>query len=356
MRTTPSFRRPRGWRSGLPILLLAACGAPAIGLDPVSPSVRQNQASAAARRAGLTIGLALDVGGRSDGSYNAMAGLGADRAAGEHGVKIVEVAATRTDTDGTRVLKLRQLLTNGAKDIVAVGNGYRSAVDTLAEANPGVRFALVDGVPLNRPNVITVTFANEEGSYLVGAAAAEKTKTNRIGFVGGMQSQVIDSFRAGYIAGAKAVNPKIVVDTAYLSSGTAGFADIPGARVAAARMYAAGDDIVYQAAGSSGMGVFEAAKSAGKLAIGVDTDQFVTAPTQVRDVILTSMIKRVDYGVEFFVKVIVEGAFRPGVERFDLKSGGLEVATSGGRIDDIVPRLGELRDRLISGEIVAPSR
>ncbi len=340
----------------LPAVVLAACGTPPTGLDPVAPSTLQNQPSGGVRRATLTIGLALDVGGRSDGSYNAMAGQGADRAAREHSVKIVEVAATKSDTDATRVAKLRQLLAGGAKDIVAVGNAYRPAIDTLAEAHPGVRFALVDGVPLSRPNVITVTFANEEGSYLVGAAAAEKTKTNRIGFVAGMRSEVIESFRAGYVAGAKAVNPQIVVDTAYLSSGTAGFADVTGARAAAARMYAAGDDIVYQAAGSSGVGVFEAAEAAGKLAIGVDTDQYVTAASRLRDVILTSMIKRVDFGVEFFVKVVVEGAFRPGVERFDLKSGGLEVATSGGRIDDIVPRLGDLRERIISGEIVVPTR
>ncbi len=306
---------------------------------------------------GVTVGLALDVGGRADHSYNATAGDGADRGALDFGVTILEESAAKTDNKGVRQARLERLIAQGGTSIIAVGNAYREAVLAVARAHPKVRFALVDAVPVTAPNVLNVTFADEQGSYLVGVAAALKTKTNRVGFVGGVQSSVVEAFQAGFTAGAKAVNPSIAVDTAYLGvfPDGSGFQSAAAARAAAGRMYSAGADIVFHAAGGSGSGVFDAAVAAHAWAIGVDSDQYLTVAPEVQQAILTSMVKRLDVAVYFVIKSIAEGAFTPGVERFDLKSGGVDYATSGGRVDDIKATLEDYREKIIAGQIVVPT-
>ncbi len=154
------------------------------------------------------------------------------------------------------------------------------------------------------PNVDQITFAENEGSFLVGAAAALKSKAGHIGFVGGVNTPLIKKFEAGYIAGAKAVNPNIKIRLKYLTQPPdfSGFGDPAKGKTAAEGMFQGGADVVYHAAGGSGGGVFTAAKAAGKMAIGVDSDQALTAAADVKDVIITSMIKKVDVGVFDFIK------------------------------------------------------
>ena len=201
-----------------------------------------------------------------------------------------------------------------------------------------------------------MTFAENEGSFLVGAAAALKTKTNTIGFVGGVETPLIKKFEVGYKAGAKAVNPSIKVQVKYLSQPPdfSGFGSTAKGKAAAEGMYQGGADIVFHAAGGSGGGVFQAAKAAGKLAIGVDSDQALTADPAVRDVIMTSMIKKVDVAVFDFITAVKDGTFTAGEKVFDLKAGGVGYSTTGGMIDDIKSKLDDYKEKIIAGEITVP--
>ncbi len=240
------------------------------------------------------------------------------------------------------------------------GFAYAKSVGTAAKANPSVKFAIVDDASPDSAgaNVDQITFAENQGSFLVGAAAALKSKANHIGFVGGVNTDLIKKFQAGYEAGAKAVNPNIVIDVKYLTQPPdfSGFSSVDKGKAAAEGMYQGGADIVYHAAGGSGGGVFTAAKAAGKLAIGVDSDQALTAPADVRDVILTSMIKKVDVGVYDFINSVKSGTFKAGNKVFDLKAGGVDYSTTGGKVDDIKTKLDDYKAQIIAGTITVPSK
>jgi basic membrane protein A and related proteins len=308
---------------------------------------------------GLKIGMAYDVGGRGDQSFNDAAAAGLDRAVKELGVQSKEAAATNGEAESARQERLQQLIDAGYTNVVAVGFAYAKSVGAAAKANPNVKFAIVDDASDDSKgsNVDQITFAEEQGSYLVGAAAALKSKANHIGFVGGVETALIKKFQAGYAAGAKAVNPNIVIDFKYLTQPPdfSGFNSVDKGKAAAEGMYQGGADIVYQAAGGSGGGVFTAAKAAGKLAIGVDSDQAKTAAADVRDVIMTSMIKKVDVGVYDFIKSVSDGSFKAGNKIFDLKAGGVDYSTTGGKIDDIKPKLDDYKAQIIAGSIKVPT-
>jgi len=269
-----------------------------------------------------------------------------------------KIAATNGEAESARQERLQQLIDAGYNNVVAVGFAYAKSVGAAAKANPNVKFAIVDDASKDSagPNVDQITFAEEQGSYLVGAAAALKSKVNHIGFVGGVNTDLIKKFQAGYQAGAKAVNPNIVIDVKYLTEPPdfSGFNSVDKGKAAAEGMYQGGADIVYQAAGGSGGGVFTAAKAGGKLAIGVDSDQAKTAAADVRDVIMTSMIKKVDVGVYDFIKSVSNNTFKAGVKVFDLKAGGVDYSTTGGKIDDIKSKLDDYKAQIIAGTITVP--
>ena len=308
---------------------------------------------------GLKVGMAYDVGGRGDQSFNDAAAAGLDKAVKELGVQSKEAAATNGEAESARAERLQQLIDAGYNNIVAVGFAYAKSVGTIAKANPNVKFAIVDDASPDSagPNVDQITFAEEQGSYLVGAAAALKSKASHIGFVGGVNTDLIKKFQAGYQAGAKAVNPNIVIDVKYLTEPPdfSGFNSVDKGKAAAEGMYQGGADIVYQAAGGSGGGVFTAAKAAGQLAIGVDSDQAKTAAADVRDVIMTSMIKKVDVGVFDFIKSVSDGTFKAGNKVFDLKAGGVDYSTTGGKIDDIKSKRVYYKAQIIAGTIKVPT-
>jgi basic membrane protein A len=220
-----------------------------------------------------------------------------------------------------------------------------------------VSFAIVDDAEATGKNIANLLFAEEQGSFLVGAAAALKTKSDHIGFVGGVEVPLIQKFEAGYIAGAEEVNPNIRVDTTYLTQPPdfSGFADPAKGQTAATGMFDAGADVVYHAAGGSGTGVFQAAKAANGWAIGVDSDQYKTASPGLREVILTSMIKKVDVAVFDFLRSFVEGKPLTGEQVYDLEDNGVAYSTSGGFIDDITDQLEEYKQQIIAGEIQVPA-
>ncbi len=340
------------------IVAAAALGLAACGTSN-TPSPGTTGTGPAAGGSGLKVGMAYDVGGRGDQSFNDAAAKGLDKAKADFGAQAKESAATNGEPESAREERLQQLIDAGYDNIVAVGFAYAPAVKKVAAdpANKDVKFALVDSTDAQGPNIANITFAENEGSFLVGAAAALKTKTNVIGFVGGVETPLIKKFEKGYVAGAKHINPKIDIKIKYLTQPPdfSGFASVDKGKAAAEGMYQQGADIVYHAAGGSGGGVFQAAKAAGKWAIGVDSDQALTADASVRDVILTSMIKRVDVGVFDFIKSVKEGTFTAGNHVFDLKAGGVDFATTGGHIDDIKGKLDDLKAKIISGEIKVPS-
>ncbi len=207
-------------------------------------------------------------------------------------------------------------------------------------------------------NVHGLLFAENEGSYLVGAIAALKSKTGNIGFVGGVQVPLIQKFEAGYVAGAKAINPNIKIQVKYLTQPPdfSGFTDPAKGKTAAQGMLDAGADVIYHAAGGSGGGVFEAVKAKNAMAIGVDSDQALTAAPAVRDVIISSMIKKVDVAVFDFIKSAQDGNIPDGDQVYDLKKGGVDYSTTGGKIDDIKSKVEDLKQQIIDGKITVPTQ
>jgi basic membrane protein A len=169
---------------------------------------------------------------------------------------------------------------------------------------------------------------------------------------------LIHKFQAGYEAGAKAAKPDVKVQVKYLTQPPdfSGFGDPAKGKTAAEGMYDAGADVVYHASGGSGGGVFQAAAAAEKLAIGVDSDQYNTADPAVKDVILTSMLKKLDVAVYDFIKTVVDGNFKAGPNMYNLEKNGVGYSTSGGKVDDIKDQLEEYKTKIVSGEIKVPEK
>jgi len=333
-------------------LALAGCGS---STDSTSTPGASGTTSAAKV---IKVGMAYDVGGRGDQSFNDAAAAGLDKAKAELKADTKEATAVNGEPESAREERLQQLIDAGYTNIVAVGFAYAPAVKKVAAANPDVKFALIDSTDATGANITNLTFAEQEGSFLVGAAAALKSKTGNIGFIGGVNVDLIKKFEAGYTMGAKTVNPAIKVQVKYLTQPPdfGGFNDPAKGKIAAAGMFQQGADVVYAAAGGSGGGMFTAASAAGKMAIGVDSDQALTAPAAVKDVIITSMIKAVDVATFDFIKGLTEGKFTAGNKVFDLKAGGVGYSTTGGKIDDIKTKLEDFKQQIIDGKIVVPTK
>ncbi len=316
---------------------------------------------------GPQIGVAYDVGGRGDQSFNDSAYEGLTKAVEDLDATCKEIEAGSGETDADREERLRTLADAGFNPIYAIGYVYSPAARTVAQEYPDTDFAVVDGYasldekgnPAPLDNLADLVFAEEQGSFLVGVAAAMKTQTDNVGFVGGVNGPLIQKFEAGYKAGVKAVDPKIKIQTEYLSQEDPqqGYENPSGGETAATGMYDNGADIVYHAAGKSGLGVFDAVVAAGKgkWAIGVDSDQYLTASKEQKPHILTSMLKRVDTAVFDYAKAFDDGDAPSGFVTNDLKSDGVGYSTSGGFIDDITGDIDAYAEKIKSGEIKVPT-
>lgn len=337
---------------------IAVAAAAALTLTACSSGGPATSAPASSTAPAIKVGMAYDVGGRGDQSFNDSAAAGLDKAKGEFGIDAKESAATNGEAESAREERLNQLIDAGYTNIVAVGFAYATAVGKVAKENTDVKFAIVDDSTNTMDNVMNLTFAENEGSFLVGAAAALKSKAKHVGFVGGVETDLIKKFEAGFDAGVKAVDPSIKIESKYLTQPPdfSGFSSVDKGKAAAEGMYQKGADVVYHAAGGSGGGVFTAAKAAGKWAIGVDSDQAKTAAEDVRSVILTSMLKRVDVAVYTFIKAVHDGTFKGGTTVFDLKVDGVGYSTTGGNIDDIKDKLEAYKADIISGKITVPAK
>jgi basic membrane protein A and related proteins len=304
---------------------------------------------------GPKIGLAYDIGGRGDKSFNDLAAAGTKKAAEDLHATCKESEAQPDEADTAKEERLRTLADAGYDPIVAVGFVYTPMVTKVAKEYPKLKFAIVDGASQGK-NVTNLAFEPEQSSFLVGVAAGLKTKTNKVGFVGGVTGPILDPFAAGFQAGVKEVNPKAQVMMKWLSDqgDQKAFANPPGGKTAATALYDAGADIVFHAAGLSGNGVFEAAAAEKKLAIGVDSDQYLSAPKAQQPYILTSSLKRVDVAVDDYITAYTQKKTKAGFDVYDLKRDGVGYSTSGGKVDDIKSKIDAYKAKIISGEIKVP--
>ncbi|MCE2914661.1 MAG: BMP family lipoprotein [Rubrivivax sp.] len=254
-----------------------------------------------------------DMGGKFDKSFNQAGFDGAERWKKESGKTYMEFEiANATQREQAK----RRMAERGANPIVAIGFAQGSSLEKVAKDFPNTRFAIIDSV-IALPNVQSIVFKEHEGSFLVGMMAAMASKTGKVGFVGGMDIPLIRKFQCGYEQGAKFVNPK--VETSANMTGTTGAAwndPARGGELAKAQ-FARGVDVIFAAAGGTGLGVYQAAKDNGRLAIGVDSNQNHLHPGTM----LTSMVKRVDVAVYNAFKGVV-----PGTTALGLKEGGVDVA------------------------------
>ncbi|MBT0767971.1 BMP family ABC transporter substrate-binding protein [Kineosporia sp. J2-2] len=333
---------------------LAACGG---GSDDDSST----DAGGSSATSDVKVGLAYDVGGRGDQSFNDSAATGLDKAKSEFGVEAKELEASTGETDTQREERLRLLAQGGYNPVIAVGYAYATALGNVAKEFPDTQFAIIDDSTLaDTANVTSLVFAEEQGSYLVGAIAAEASKTGSIGYIGGVNTPLLQKFEAGFTQGAEAVNKDIKVQVKYLSQPPdySGFGAPDKAETTAQGMIDADADVIYAAAGGSGSGVFKAVKAAGAdhWAIGVDSDQYLTAGDDVKDVILTSMLKRVDTSVYDFVKSAVDGKVLTGVQEFDLSDEGIDYSTSNSAVESYEAKADELKKQIIDGDITVSDK
>jgi basic membrane protein A len=335
-------------------MALAACASD----EPTSGGSGEGGGGAAAEE--LRVGLAYDTGGRGDRSFNDSAYAGASAAVEALGGELQEFSPNEDASN--RAEGLAGLAEQGFNPVIAVGFNYDDVIAEVAPQFPDTTFAQVDGSNADGAkgdNVTGLIFAEEQGSFLAGVAAALKSESGHIGFVGGVQSPLIQKFEAGYVAGAQAVNPQITIDRQYISPAGdfSGFSDPARGQIVAQGMYDAGADIVYHAAGGSGIGVFQAAAASGNRAIGVDSDQYLTVTDPaLQAVIMTSMLKRVDNAVEQFINDYSEGNVQGATDvPNDLSTEGIDLATSGGFIDDIQTDIEQYKQQIIDGTITVPT-
>src|SRR5689334_725696 len=347
------------------LLATASAAIVAFGLAACGGKSDSGTGTTSGAKKTVKVGLAYDIGGRGDKSFNDAAAAGLEKAKKDLDIQTRELEANKDETDNDKYSRLKLLCDGGYNPVVAVGFAYAGAdpatgpIAKAAKDCPNTKFAIIDDASSKADNLANLTFAEEQGSFLVGAAAALKSTGGHVGFVGGCTVDLIKKFEAGYAAGAKAVKPDIKVDVNYLSTPAdkcSGFNDPAKGQTSAEGMYDAGADVVYQAAGGSGVGVFKAAKGKGKLAIGVDSDQYNTVTPDLKDVIITSMLKRVDVAVYTFLKDQGEGKFTAGETIFDLKADGVGYSTSGGKIDDIKSKLDDYKQQIIDKKITVPTK
>ncbi|WP_103503366.1 MULTISPECIES: BMP family protein [unclassified Streptomyces] len=297
--------------------------------------------------------IAFDVGGRDDASFNEAAARGADKALDELDVETYYQTARDDETDADREQRLQQMAEAGYNPVIGVGYLYGPAVERVAAEFPDTTFGVVDAVA-EGDNVYSMIFAEHEASYLAGVAAALKTETDKVGFIGGVNTTLIQKFQAGFEQGVNDTNADIEVDVQYLyADDPKGFTDVAKAKEQANGMLGRDIDVIYTAAGLSGNGsIEEVASHEGAWAIGVDSDQYQQAGlAEYQDSILTSAVKGVDVAVFDLISSIENDDAMSGTGEYGLENDGVWLATSGGFIDDISDELEAAKQRIIDGEV-----
>ncbi|MGZ3691256.1 MAG: BMP family lipoprotein [Pseudobdellovibrio sp.] len=300
--------------------------------------------------ANIKVGLVLDKGGKDDKSFNTSAYEGAMKAQKDLGIELKYVEAT--DNNSLEVLH-RNFAQKKYDLVIGIGFAQADAVKKVAALFPQTQFAIVDG-DVTAPNVRALLFEEHEGSFLVGAAAAMKSKTGVVGFIGGMDIPLIRRFQKAYEAGVKYVNPKATVITNYIGVTGEAWNNPAKAKEIALAQIGQKADVIFHAAGASGSGLFDAAAEKKVYAIGVDSNQNWIKP----GVVLTSMLKRVDVAVYDTIKEVNEKKFKAGVVRFGLKDSGVDWALDKNNESlwsaTEKTKLGDIKSKIIAKKISVP--
>jgi basic membrane protein A len=312
------------------------------------------------------IGMVYALGGLGDGSFNDQAQTGAQQAEEELGISFNDFQPSQSSEFETFQRRAATSTDPNYDLVCCIGFAQQSTLQDTAPQFTDQDFMIVDAV-VDQPNVDSYVFAEEEGSYLVGqlaglmtsrsfsaGAGSTQSDSTNVGFVGGAEVPIIEKFEAGYTAGVKAANADVDVITNYVG----GFNDPAGGREAALSMYNSGADVIYHASGNTGTGVFQAAQDQGRYAIGVDADQSVTK-SGFADVILASMVKRVDTAVFNSIESVVNGNFSSGVTALGLADDGVGIVY-GQQLGDSIPsevrsEIDTARQSIIDGDIDVPT-
>ena len=308
----------------------------------------------------FSVAMVTDVGGVDDKSFNQSAWEGIKEFGADNGLEKgdggIDYLQSKSDADYNT--NLNKLVRRDFDLVFGVGYKMQESVEEISKQKQDNKFAIIDSV-VDQPNVASVLFKEQEGSYLAGVAAALMTKSKKIGFVGGMESDVIERFEAGFLEGVKAVDPSIKVDVQY----TGAFDKAELGKTTANRMYSSGVDIIFHAAGGTGNGVFAEAKELKTKnpdsyvwVIGVDSDQYEEGAVGDTNVTLTSMLKRVDIAVQNLSKLAMEDKF-PGGETtvYGLAEEGVALADSRGAIpEDVLAQIDEYAKKIADGDVVVP--
>lgn len=341
---------------------LAACGSGG-GSSNSSSSGDSGSGNSGSSYDGPRIGMVTDTGGVNDNSFNEGAWNGLQALAKEHGMDIgTDVKYLESSKSSDYIPNLKQFARMDYDLVFAIGFKMASAIRTVAKEYPDQKWAIIDAVVKKKnsdemfDNVASITFKEQQGSFLAGVVAAKKTDTGKIGFIGGVQSAVISRFQYGYLAGAKTVNPDITIFQQYAGS----FADASKGKQIASTMYEKGADVIFHAAGATGNGVFTEAKNRASngqdvWVIGVDTDQYKQG--QPEGVTLTSMVKHVNKAIIHVSEQLMKGKF-PGGEHIllGLEDGGVGLAKDHrGRVSDKTWELvKQYKKKIINGKIEVP--
>ena len=316
------------------IFALAACGS-------------KPAAQAPAAEAKVKIGMVTDVGGVNDKSFNPTSWEGLQALAKEDSRFEVNYLESKTDADYQT--NINTFIDEKYDLIICVGYMLADATRAAAEANPDQKFAIIDDdTCADLPNVACLMFAQEQASYLVGLVAGSVTQSKTVGYVQGMVFPSMNKFGVGFISGVLAVCP----DATVLQYNANNFGDSAGGSTAAKDMITKGADVIYHAAGGTGMGVIEACNEEGIWAIGVDTDQSILAP----DHVITSAMKRVDVASQDISKAVADGKFVSGVHLYDLSNGGVDLAPTRDHIPaDVLEKVEAAKKAIIDGSKTVPT-
>lgn len=298
-------------------------------------------------KAGLKIGMITDVGGVNDQSFNQGAWEGLQALAKEDSTFTVNYLESKTDADYTG--NIQTFIDEDYDLIISVGYQLANATREAAQANPDQKFAIIDDATnADLPNVACLMFAQEQCSYLVGIVAGTMTKTGTVGYVQGMVSESMNLFGIGFISGVKAANP----DAKVLQYNANAFGDLAAGSAAATDMVTNGADIIYQAAGGTGIGVINACADNGIYAIGVDYDQSYIAP----ETVITSAMKRVDKGVQEICKDLKADKFAAGLHTYSLADGGVDIApTTTLLTPEALAAVEQAKKDILDGKVTVPT-
>ena len=346
---------------GLGVVSLAALTFAACSSRTSNSSSSSESSDSAVKAAIIT-----DVGGVDDRSFNQSAWEGLTAWGEENGLKEnTDYTYFQSASESDYVTNLDSAVSGGYNLVFGIGFALESAIAEVAPNNPDTKYVIVDSVVADQDNVVSVGFADHEASYLAGVAAAKSTKSNHIGFIGGMEGVVIDRFEAGFVAGAKSVNPDIKVTIDYAGS----FADAAKGQTLAAAQYAAGADVIFHASGGTGNGVFAAAKAENETrneadkvwVIGVDRDQSAEGDYTSKDgkdsnFVLASTLKQVGTSVKDIANKALAGEF-PGGEilQFTLADGGVDLAETN-LSDEASEAVATAKKAILDGEVSVPEK